>query len=217
MNQLQSLVKCLCVTAALACVAKTTVAQNLVVDGGFEMSPAPNFHSAWTLSPPGGGGPGQQFSNVGTDPLLANSGNHHANLAPAFEQTGSLSQVLNTTAGVAYNLSFALANFSTLPVNFFQVFFNNVLVFSTMSPPFATGLPYQQFNLNGLLATGPTTTLEFRYRHDDDFWYLDDVSVTDPSGTGVPETGATLWLALPMLAGVCFVHFRLRARAAAAS
>jgi hypothetical protein len=202
--------KHLSIAGALLCVATTALAQNNVVDGGFEMSPSPNFSSAWTLTPPAGGGAGQQFSNVGSDAAFAHSGNRYANLAPAFQQTGSLSQVLNTVAGATYSLSFWLANNSSMPTNFFQALVNGALAFTTTSPPFPITGQYQLITISGLVATGPTTTLEFRYRHDDDFWRLDDVAFVGPAGTAVPEGGAGLWLLAPLVAGVCFVHFRLR-------
>jgi hypothetical protein len=212
MNHLKSLLNSICVAGAIACIATTSSAQNNVVDGGFEMSPAPNFSSAWTLTPPAGSGAGQQFSNVGTNPAFAHSGNQYANLAPAFGATGSLSQVLNTVAGATYSLSFWLANNSSVPTNFFQALVNGALAFTTTSPPFPITGQYQLITISGLVATGPTTTLEFRYRHDDDFWRLDDVAFVGPAGTAVPEGGVGLWLLAPLVAGVCFVHLRLRSR-----
>jgi hypothetical protein len=212
MKQLPSILKTLCATAALCC-ALSANAQNIVSDGGFEASadgagPHP-FSASWTLSPPAGTGAGQQFSNVGGDPSFAHSGSNYANLAPAVGQTGSLSQVLSTTAGTAYAVSFWLANNSSVPVNFFQVYINGVLLTTSMtgtitSPPFSTNGVYQQV-FASFVATGGSSTLEFRYRHDDDFWRLDDVSVTR-----APEGGAPLWLALSILGGLCLVHFRMR-------
>jgi hypothetical protein len=212
-----SALKHLSIGGALLCLASTAMAQNNVVDGGFEMSPSPNFSSAWTLNPAAGSGAGQQFSNVGNDPAFAHSGNRYANLAPAFQQTGSLSQVLNTVAGATYSLSFWLANNSSMPTNFFQALVNGAVRFTTTSPPFPITGQYQLITISGITATGPTTTLEFRYRHDDDFWRLDDVAFVGPAGTSVPEGGVGLWLLVPLVAGLCFVHFRLRARAAGVS
>jgi hypothetical protein len=215
MKQLHPILKTLCAAATVCCTLATASAQNIVQDGGFENSPAPNFSAAWTLTPPAGPNAGQQFSNVGTDPAFARSGNNHANLAPDVGSIGSLSQVLSTTTGTAYALSFWLANNSTVPVNFFQVYINGVLLATSAggnitSPPFANNGVYQQIFAN-FIAAGGSTTLEFRYRHDDDFWRLDDVSVTR-----APEGGAPLWLAIPILGGLCLVHFRMRRAAAQA-
>ena len=145
------------------------------------------------------------MSNVGTDPAFAHSGTRHANLEfSGTAQFGSLSQVLSTTVGTAYSLSFWLANDNANPVNFFQALINGAVVFSTTSPPFGSNGIYQQVFAN-FVATGGSTTLEFRYRHDQDFWRLDDVSVAR-----APEGGAPLWVALPILGGLCLVHFRMR-------
>ncbi len=199
----------------LATASSTTLfAQNLVQDPGFEASAdgtgAHPFSASWTVNDP------SAFSNVGGDSAFAHSGNNYANLGydpskagpmpPAF---ASLSQTLATTIGTTYTLSFWLANNTSLPTNFFQAFFNGVMVSSTItSPPFPSNGTYQQIVLTGLVATSTSTSLQFRYRNDDDFWNLDDVSVTGPAAA--PEGGATLWILLPVFGGVCLLHRRLR-------
>jgi len=191
--------------AALIASAVALNAQNLVNDPGFEASadnPTGNpFSPAWTLNEPGG------FSVVGGNPSFAHSGNNYAALAPAVGAVGSLSQILGTAVGETYTLSFWLANNSSLPVNSFQAFFGGSLVFATTSPPFTSAGNYVLFSFN-VLATSTSSLLEFRYRHDDDFWRLDDVSVTRGA---VPEGGATLWLLAPAVAGLGLLA-RRRAR-----
>jgi hypothetical protein len=88
-------------------------------------------------------------------------------------------------------------------VTSFQVFWNGVFVFALASPP---AFDYTQFSIFGLVATGGSTSLEFRYQHDNDFWRLDDVSVN------VPEAGSTLWIAFPVVAALGLLHFRLKPR-----
>lgn len=193
MNPPKSVLTLFCTAAAVALSLVTSSAQNLVTNGGFETG---DF-TGWTLVEPNG------FSNVGGDPTFAHSGNFHANLAPDVGQTGSLSQVLSTTAGTAYVLTFWLANNTTVPTNFFQAYINGMLVTASTSPPFNSTGVYQQL-FASFVATGASTTLEFRYRNDQDFWRLDDVSVS------VPEGGATLWVALPLFAGLCLLHARIR-------
>jgi hypothetical protein len=177
MNKLSSVKKLFFFAAA--CCAVSASAQNIVVDGGFEDTPpgSSDFSAAWTLTPPRGTGPGQQFSNVGQSTAFARTGENYANLAPAVGQEGSLSQVLSTTPGRSYNLSFFLANDSAEPVNFFRVIVNGAVIYDTASPPFRFDGVYVAATAS-FTATGSSTTLEFRYRHDDDFWRLDDVSVT---------------------------------------
>jgi hypothetical protein len=198
MKQLPTILKSFCAVASLSLALN---AQAQVTNGGFETG---NF-SGWTLTPPAGPNTGQQFSNVGSDPAFAQSGTYHANLAPDVNTTGTLSQVMATTAGTAYTLSFWLANNSAVPTNFFTATINGVIVFTTASPPFPISGQYQQIFAN-FTATSASTTLAFNYRHDDDFWRLDDVAVS----RNVPEGGAPLWLALPVLGGLCLVHFRTR-------
>jgi hypothetical protein len=181
-----------CAAALLCTVAWNAKAVELVTNGGFETG---NF-SGWTHTDPSG------FDNVGSDPLFAHSGNFHANLG-ASPASGHLSQSLTTVAGTAYTLSFFLANDITAglgPSTAFEVFWNGASVLSipANAPPFA----YTNFTLTGLLATGGATTLEFVYHHDNDFWRLDDVSVS------VPEMASTIWLALPTFAALGFVYSR---------
>ena len=198
MNQLQSFFKYLSVAAAVSCLASSALAQNTVVNGGFESG-----FAGWTVNDP------SNFTVVGTDPAFAHSGSNYAALG-ATPGNGSLSQVLNTVAGTTYTLSFWLANNVALPTNFFQALVNGAVVFTTTSPPFTNSGAYQLITISGILATGPTTTLAFQYRHDPDFWRLDDVAFVGPAGAGVPEGGATFWLMVPLFAGLCFYHFRLR-------
>lgn len=209
MKPLKTLLKSFCAAAFLsaACAASAQIVQ----DGGFEASadgtgPHP-FSAAWTVNDPSGfssvGGSGAPFSHTGAnyatlgyDPSAAGAG------APAF---ATLTQNLTTVAGAKYNLSFWLANFVSLPTNFFQVWWNGAMVFATMSPPFDASGNYSQISVANLMATGTSTQLQFRYRHDQDFWSLDDVAVAT-----VPEGGATLWIAAPLFAGLCFLHARRR-------
>ena len=190
--------KILC-TAALLCTAVWSAqAVNIVNNPGFETG----SFSGWTHSDPNN----PTNDNIGSDPQFAHSGTYHANLG-ATPNPGSLSQSLTTVAGQFYNLSFWLANDITAglgPGNSFQVFWNGGLVFAlTNASPF----PYTQAGASNLLATSGSTLLEFRYRHDNDFWRLDDVSVS------VPEAFSTIWLALPAFGALGMLHFsRTRGR-----
>jgi hypothetical protein len=196
--------KIFCIAALLCCAAWNANAVNIVADPGFEASadgPGPHpFSASWTNVDSSG------FSGVGGDAAFAHSGNNYAFLG-ATPNTGSLSQALTTVAGQSYSLSFWLANDITAglpPTNSFQVFWNGGLVFSlTNSGAFG----YTLFGASNLLATGASTVLEFRYRHDNDFWRLDDISAS------VPESFATMWLAFPAFGALGLVHFsRARAR-----
>ncbi|MGZ5552026.1 MAG: hypothetical protein ACXWHF_00150 [Chthoniobacterales bacterium] len=202
MKQLPILLKLSC-AAAFICAAVSSQGQNIVADPGFEASAdgigAHPFSASWTVVDSSG------FTNVGGDTIDAHSGVNYANLG-ATATTGSLSQLLTTMPGRLYTLSFFLTNNTILPTNFFQAFFNGSLVFATTSPPFTGSGAYIPETITGLLATGSSTLLEFRYQNDQDFWRLDDISVVAPEG------GAPLWLAIPIFGGLCLLHSRFHRR-----
>jgi hypothetical protein len=200
-----TLSKILC-TAVVLCTAVWSVNANQVADPGFEASadglgPHP-FSASWTNIDPSG------FSNVGGDAAFAHSGTNYANLGST-PGTGSLSQSFSTIAGQSYSLSFWLANdISPGPAgNSFRVLFNGVQVFSlTNSGAFS----YTQFGALNLVATGASSSIEFVYNHNNDFWRLDDVNV---SPSGVPEAFSTIWLALPAFGALGMLQFsRARSR-----
>lgn len=202
MRPLVSAQKIFCIAAVVCTGAWNASANNIVADPGFEASadglgPHP-FSAAWTNNDPSG------FSGVGGDSGLAHTGNNYAFLGSS-PNTGMLSQTQNlmTTAGTFYTLSFWLANDITpeLPpgTTFFEALWNGATVFTISNP---AAFDYTQFSFS-VQATGPLTSLEFDYRHDNDFWRLDDVSVS------VPDSGSTIWLALPAFVALGLVHFRL--------
>ena len=166
----------LCAAALVCTTAWNANAQNLVVNGGFETG---NFNS-WTHS-----GDANGFDIVGDDPTFAHSGTHYAALG-SFPDSGSLEQSLNTVPGRLYTLQFFVANFISAgggSASSFEVYWNNVLVYSTSNPPVSN---YWETRLTVRASAGPSTSLRFVYKHASDFWYLDDVSVTP-----VPELSLT--------------------------
>ncbi len=184
--------KILCVVA-LFCAAASYSNANLVANPGFETG---DF-TGWTVNDP------SMFTGVGSNPTFAQEGNHYAYLG-ANPDVGSLSQNLSTVVGASYNLSFWLANDFTAgldPTNSFEVFWNGVSILTLTNAPV---FDYTQFNFTNLVATGASTTLEFRYRHGNDFFRLDDVSVQ------VPESLSTAWLACPAVLLFGFLHFSRR-------
>ena len=196
--------------AALFCAAAWNANANQVADPGFEGSTdnigGNPFSSSWTVVPAN-----DPFSGVGGDSAFAHSGTNYAFLG-ATPNTATLSQAggVSTVATQSYSLSFWLANDITagLPAtNSFNVFFNGVNVFSLTN---SAAFGYTQFTISNLVATGASTALQFVYRHDSDFWRLDDVNV---SPQGVPEAFSTMLLAFPAFGALGLVHFsRARAR-----
>jgi hypothetical protein len=163
----------------------------LVVNGGFETG---DF-TGWTVSDSSG------YTNIGPNPLFAHSGDYHANLG-AVGILGSLSQDISTSPGGMYDLSFWLTNDSSTPPNEFDVVWDgNTILSLTDSPVFN----YTQYSFT-VSATSSLTTLQIVYRNDDDFFRLDDVSVS-----AVPEPSVT-WLLLPSLGALWLARSRSRRR-----
>jgi hypothetical protein len=176
----------LCAAIAISLAAPQTHAQ--VTNGGFETGTFPPWTSVDSSN----------FQGIGSDSAFAHSGSRYAFLG-ATGTIGTLSQTINTTAGVFYTLSFWLANDGGAPPNSFQAFFNGIAIMPALNN--AAGFGYTQF-FGGFIGTGAPGVLEFRSRNDADFWRLDDVVV------GVPESGATALLALPAFAAMLLVRSR---------
>ena len=195
-----------CLAGAICLAVPKAPAQNIVANPGFE---ANTTFAPWSLVDPDPFGP---LSVVGVNPAFAHSGMHYAALGTGTASLASLSQTLTTTPGGAYSLVFWLAHDVTGPPppisNTFQVFFDGVLLqtFTDVGV-----FNYQQFTFQNLVATGSSTSLEFRFMDTNDFFRLDDVSVS------VPEPSATALLALPGFAGLLLLYFRLRTRKSSAS
>ncbi len=165
------------------------VPRDQIVNGGFESG---NF-APWVLNDPSG------FSNIGTDSAFAHSGTFHANLG-AVGQIGTLTQTFSTIAGQTYQLSYWLANDSGVQPNFFAVLWNGVQIPSLTISNSAI-FDYSNFMAN-MTATGTSSTLQFQFRHDDDFFRLDDISVNP-----VPEPSAA-WFVLAGAGILGLVQYR---------
>ena len=152
-----------------------------IVNGGFETG----SFSGWTVNDPSG------FTNIGPNPLFAESGTYHANLG-AKGLLGTLSQNVGTTMGQSYQLSFWLTSDSDVPPNEFDVFWNGVEILNLVNLP-AQDYTHYSFTVS---ATSNMTPLVFQYRNDDDFFRLDDVALS------VPETSSTLGLLLLSVTGL---------------
>jgi hypothetical protein len=161
--------------AALSCLCATAsnAQNNLVQNGGFENGSLP----PWTLNDQSG------LSGVSSDPFFAHSGVHHAFLGTGNFGFGSLTQVLNTTPGQSYTLSFFLAHDVTqTPNNNFSVFFNGTVINGSQLTNVGT-FGYTNFTFSGLVATSNSTPLTFSFRDSDDFFRLDTVTVVPEPST----------------------------------
>lgn len=109
-----------------------------------------------------------------------------------------------------YTFSFSFAVDSTPPegIRSFQALFDGISVFTATPAQLVgdeNGGPYIDISLP-VTASGSTAVVEFRYRHDDDFFRLDVVSV-------VPEP-STVSLLVIAAAGGLFGLYRQSRRAA---
>ncbi len=183
-----------------AAAASTLHGAERIQNGGFETGSFP----PWTFTDP------SNFTNVGGDSAFAHSGTYHANLG-ASPNTGTLSQTFSTVAGSVYAISYYLANDGAAGggfVNSFTASFNGVVI-ASVTQTNAAAFGYTLFTAN-VTATGASSTLQFQYRNDNDFFRLDDVSVQGNAPAGVPDHGATLWMALPAFAGLMLLHRKVR-------
>ena len=153
----------------------------LVTNGGFETG---DF-SSWTLS----GNTG--FSGVG--PSNTHSGSFSAFLGPV-GSSGFLSQTLSTVAGGLYQLSYWLevTNGGQSTLNSFSTTVGNNVLFSNVNMITAG---FAQYTYN-FVAASNQTTLQFGFRNDPAFFYLDDVSVNERANVPEPATTALLGLGL---------------------
>jgi hypothetical protein len=145
----------------------------LIINGGFETGDftgwtRPAFSTAGLPNNMG-------FTSVTNSSFFVNSGTFGASLGPVGSD-GFLSQTLQTTAGKAYIVSFALRSDGGL-VNDFSASWGGQTFFSQRNIP-AEGWTPLSFTE---VATAPSTTLELGFRDDPGFLGLDDVSViADP-------------------------------------
>jgi len=206
------------VAAIVASTGVPALAQNLVDNPGFEADDSVfgtegtsflvyPYPSGWT-----------QTGNVGVVDTFSNSGQASAQLAD-----GSLSQMLSTTPGVTYTISFYVGvddgGLGTDPNAIFDASFGGTDLLqgdSILVPDGVTGQDvgpavgndaFEEFT-DQLVASGPSTTLIFtgNISAGDGPWYLDDVSV-QPLVTAAPEPSAALLL-LPALAIIGLVRRR---------
>ena len=161
---------------------------NIVTNGGFETG---NF-TGWTQS--------GNLGSTGVNSTAANSGSYGAYFHPV-GSLGFISQNLVTEPGATYTLSFFLTDTLAVAPNNFIASFGGMTVFSLTNVNTAV-LGTFTFNL---VATSTVTPLQFGFRNDRAYWYIDDISVQRISGPGVPDSGSTLvilGIALVVIEGV---------------
>ncbi len=160
--------------------------------------------TGWTIS----GNTANPFGTYyGVDAFDANSGNFGAYMSQDFIDDGTapvdLSQTLATTLGDTYNVTYYLKQ-DTAPVvgytHSFSAAFGGTTIQSltpTVGSPGTVG-SFTKYSFSET-AAGPSTTLQFAFENDDDYWSFDDVSVVDTTAVPEPSTGVLGGMALGAL------------------
>lgn len=164
----------------------------LIVNGGFETG---DF-SGWTVSASGA------FVFSSFDGFLPSEGSHFAALGDASTTGGTLSQIINDTAGQHYLLSLHLGSDGETP-NFFKIKWDGTVLFDQTNLP-DTRSNVSQYNLLSFPVVGTgNDTLTFVERNLPGFLALDDVSLSPqdvPDAAPEPSTFVISCIALGAIA-----------------
>lgn len=155
---------------------------NLVTNGGFETG---DF-TGWIRS-----------GNSGFTGICSNCGanSSFALTAGPIGSDGIISQLLNTSAGSAYTISWDFQSSGAF-TNHLAVFFDGVSLFDQFNIASSNG--YTHYSYTGV-ASGTSTLLQVNFRNDPSFDQIDNISVD--GARNVPEP-ASLALAGLALAGM---------------
>lgn len=182
--------KTLLIVVTLAGMALSAHAQNLVINPGFETGDFTGYTTGGNF----------EFSSVNTN--MPHSGIYAAQLGPVGAD-GTLSQDIATAIGQSYAVSFFLANQDTSggPSDF-SASFAGMTGYSVVNAP---QFDYTQITFD-VTATSSTSTLQFNFANNPNYWFVDDVSVT----AAVPEPSTVALLSVIGAGALCFCGWRKR-------
>jgi hypothetical protein len=133
------------------------------------------------------------------------------------DSLGYLSQILSTTPGDIYTLSFKLWNGKTASgadENYFSVSWGGVEIPASVKDD-VYALAWDTYTFAGLTASSINTTLKFAFQNDTDggLWKLDAVSVTSSTSrpTSISEPSSSMLMGLG-IAGTALATLRSRKR-----
>ena len=173
------------VATAVLMVSALPASATLVVNGGFETG----SFAGWTQSG------NTNWTAVST---VAHTGIYAAHFGPQGTD-GFISQVLATTPGQSYTISFWLRN-GISGTNDFRLSWGGSEIYSFFNAP---SFDYTQYSFV-TQATSSSTTLTMGFRNDPNYFYLDDVDVSP-----VPIPGA-VWLLGSGIVGLIGLKRRMR-------
>jgi hypothetical protein len=180
---------------------------NLVANPGFETGDFTGWAVAGTF---------EAVSNTvvapdGFNSWLPHSGSFFAALG-ASGSDSTLSQTIATTAGQTYTFSWFLGSDGSTPSNF-SALWNGSTILSLVDAPVTPGYTrgtstasYAFYTFTEV-ATSASTVIQFNSRNDQNYWALDDVSV---SAAAVPEPSSLVLSAIAVLTVASFAARRWR-------
>ncbi|MGI8547850.1 MAG: PEP-CTERM sorting domain-containing protein [Gemmatimonadaceae bacterium] len=185
----------LAVAALTVVAAAAAMAQQKIVNGGFESG------SFTGLTRGGNTGSTSVSSNCGG--FAPHSGDFCGRLGPV-RSDGTLSQTCSATAGNSLSLSFWLAS-NGAALNDFRVFLNGATLFDQAN---LGSFDFTQFTFNATALASDTLT--FAFRNDPSYLGLDDISVTEgpPTMTTTPEPSSMALLGTGLVGLVPMVRRR---------
>jgi|SRR5581483_7245011 len=162
-------------TLALVIAPATFASTELLTNGSFETG---DF-SGWNT------GGNFEFTQVVSGSFYvysgAEDGNFYTTMGPVGSD-GTLSQSFSTTAGAHYTFSFWMASVGDNPSDF-SAYWDGTQVYAQTNPN--TGGAWTQFTFDEV-GTG-SDSISFAFRDDPAYIALDNVSVMQSGGGGVPE------------------------------